>query len=145
MARYLILVIGILTAFRAFGADSYLCVTDLLTGFAFDSDRKAWKRTHFQAQEKFIISRASNQKYAWTVTVVGESRPHGYCEVDFSKAGILFCKGVYFDIHLNNKSLRFLYVHYIGYWDEGVMKDIFPDMKEGDNTPAMGIGKCSPI
>lgn len=146
MARYLILLIGTLTAFRAFGADSYLCVTDLLTGFSFDKGAKQWREANFNAREKFIISKADKEKYAWEVKVVGESAPYIFCENDFNDYGVLYCEGSYHEIRFNNTNLRFLFFHSVGYWNDGdAFRRLFPDSKEGDNTPAIGIGKCSPI
>jgi hypothetical protein len=44
-----------------------------------------------------------------------------------------------FDLRFNKRQLRFLSVYPIGYWSDDTSN---PAHREGDNTPALAIGKC---
>ncbi len=137
----LLLLLGLLLPFHAAAADSYLCVADLTTGFSYDGAKKKWKSADFRSDKKLVISRGKQKSHTWEAKEVGDSLPGATCEKDFNDAGNLFCSGV-FDLRFNSRSLRFLYVYPIGYWSDGDK----PGMsREGDNTPAVAIGKCSPV
>jgi hypothetical protein len=138
---FMFLLFGMLASLNAHASDSYLCVTDLTTGFSFDSARSRWKSTDFRSEKKLVVSRAKQKAYAWEAREMGDSLPGAACEKDVNEAGNLFCSGV-FDIRINTRSLRFLYVYPIGYWSDD---DKTAMSKEGANTPAMAIGKCSPL
>lgn len=136
-----LLLLGLLLPLHAGAADSYLCVADLTTGFSYDGAKKKWKSADFRSDKKLVISRGKQKTHAWEAKEVGDSLPGATCEKDFNDAGNLFCSGV-FDLRFNSRSLRFLYVYPIGYWSDGDK----PGMsREGDNTPAVAIGKCSPV
>lgn len=120
---------------------SYLCALDEMTGFSYDKSLKQWHATNFRASKKFILSRSKQQKFAWEVTEVGSTLPGAACEKDFNESGNIFCTGL-FELRFNRNQLRFLYFHAIGYWNDDNSSDLF---KEGSNTPAIGIGKCSPL
>lgn len=135
------LLLGAFLPFHASAADSYLCVAELATGFSYDGAKKKWKSADFRSEKKLVVSRSKQKSHAWETKEVGDSLPGATCEKDFNEAGNLFCSGV-FDLRLNNRTLRFLYVYPIGYWSDG---DKTGMSKEGDNTPALVIGKCSPV
>ena len=122
-------------------ADTYLCVVDAMTGFSIDKNTNRWRTTNFTAEKKVLFTRSKSGKVAWEVTEVGSSLPDAVCEKDFNEGGNLFCSGLG-EYKLNKQQLRFLYVYPFGYWDVDNKSDLF---KEGRNTPAMGIGKCSPL
>ncbi len=132
---------GLLTASGASAADSYLCIAEQTTGFAFDAGKKTWKSADFRSEKKIAITRSKQKPYAWEAKEVGDSRPGSSCESDFNEAGNLFCSGV-FDLRFNKRQLRFLYVYPIGYWSDDDSKG---PSKEGANTPALAIGKCRPL
>ncbi|MDP1609538.1 MAG: hypothetical protein Q8M11_00660 [Sulfuritalea sp.] len=140
MTRYLLsFLAGTLISLSAGASDSYLCTAELTTGFSFDSAKKKWTNAVFRSEKKLVIAKAKQKPYAWEVKEVGDARPGATCEQDFNEAGNLFCTGI-FDIRFNSRKLKFLYVYPIGYWsddDKGGMS------REGANTPAMAIGKCS--
>lgn len=128
-------------AAAAHAADSYLCVAELTTGFTYDAGKKAWKSADFRSEKKLAITRARQKPYAWEAKEVGDSRPAATCERDFNEAGNLFCSGV-FDLRFNKRQLRFLYVYPIGYWSDDSSN---PAYREGENTPALAIGKCKAL
>ena len=142
MTRYLLsFLTAALMSLNAGASDSYLCVADLTTGFAFDSAKKQWGSAMFRSEKKLVVAKAQQKPYAWEVKEVGDSRPGATCAQDFKEAGNLFCSGV-FDLRFNSRKLRFLYVYPIGYWSDD---DKGGPSREGDNTPALAIGKCSVI
>lgn len=142
MTRYLLpFLTGALISLNASATDSYLCVADLTTGFSFDNARKKWVSTDFRSEKKLVIARAKHKPYAWEVREAGDSRPGATCGQDFNEAGNLFCSGI-FDIRFNSRKLKFLYVYPIGYWSDDDKDGM---SREGANTPALAIGKCSPV
>lgn len=74
---------------------------------------------------------------------VGSSAPKFFCTHDF-EGYVLSCKG-FGDFIFNRHNNRFLSTYMLGYYSDD------PDQKdsvlgpEGSNTPAMSIGKCSPL
>lgn len=136
----LLFIVGALLSINSFAADSYLCVTELTTGLSYDKSTKKWKSADFRSEKKFVITRAKHKSYAWEVKEAGDNFPAVTCKSDFNDAGNLFCSGV-FDFRFNSKKLRFLYVYPLGYWSDDNSSGI---LKEGENTPALAIGKCSP-
>jgi hypothetical protein len=96
---------------------SYLCVTDMATGFAFDKGRQQWHSTTFRSGDKYIVSQPTTGKHAWEVKEVGERESLIWCGEDFNKYGLLFCEGVG-ELRMNKHTLRFLYVYPQGYWND---------------------------
>lgn len=138
-ARLLLAVLSAVTfAAPAVAAESFVCVTEMTTGFHYDAKAARWKNAVFRSEKKIAITRASKKPYAWEAKEVGDSRPAATCEQDFNEAGNLFCSGV-FELRFNKRHLRFLYVYPIGYWSDDKST---PATREGDNTPAMAIGTC---
>ncbi|MDP2134352.1 MAG: hypothetical protein Q8J99_12135 [Sulfuritalea sp.] len=135
------LLLGIGFSLSAIAADSYVCLAELTTGFSFDAGKNKWKSADFRSEKKLVLTRAKQKPYAWEAKEVGDSRPGATCEHDFNDAGNLFCSGV-FDIRFNSRTLRFLYVYPIGYWSDDARVGM---SREGANTPALAIGKCSPL
>jgi hypothetical protein len=122
---------------------SYLCVTDLATGFSFDKTTSSWKVANFAPRGKYLVSRSSGKGYAWEVKAVGDKEPQATCKKDFSEFGTLVCEG-FTELRMNRNSGRFLAIYAIGYWsdDKNLLDGI---LREGANTPNMEIGKCSPL
>lgn len=139
--------IAILTATSAQGAEDYICASDHVAGFAFDRDTKQWRATSFRADEKFLIKSSPKEDRAqgiyFTVTKTGSSRPDFVCERDFGTYGSLTCGG-FGQFKFNKRTLRFMSTYTIGYTDEGLGIGNL-NMQEGSNTPAMSIGRCTPL
>ncbi len=57
---------------------------------------------------------------------------------EFNDSGYLNCSGFY-ALSFNKKNLRFLLTYRVGYVNAGIAG------VEGDDTPSMTIGKCSPM
>lgn len=135
-----------LSAFHSIGmAQSFICSTDAATGFIFNKTSSAWEPTQFQSEHKFVFTPSKFGIYKFEVKNLGESTPFAFCENEFSDNGSISCRGLGQDFKLSSKSLRFLRTYQSGYWNEDAIKALLPSRKEGDDTPAMSIGKCSPI
>jgi hypothetical protein len=120
-------------------AESYLCVGDMTTGFSFDKNQRVWKRATFRSP-KFILARTNGEKSAWGVKEMGDTIPTSYCE-GFENE-VLMCGG-FFEFRMNRETLRFMSIYMFGYWTDDKSKSA--GKEEGDDTPALTIGKCSPF
>lgn len=133
---------GLLSS-TAFAGESYLCIADLATGFAFDKKQGTWGNTNFKPTGKYLVSKAMNKESNWEIKEVGDSMAFAFCKDDFSENGSLPCGGFY-EFRMNRNTLRFLRAYLIGYWTDGPKSpDRLPS--EGADTPAIHIGKCSPL
>lgn len=139
------------TGTLAKGRDGYFCTTDLATGFTFNKANKQWTTVSFQETDKYLITRASPAELklgnVWVVKKVGSNSPNFVCPEDFNDRGYLSSKG-YSEFTFNRKNNRFLSSYMIGYvtdaidGNEGTNPIWGP---EGSNTPAIKIGRCSPL
>lgn len=78
---------------------------------------------------------------------MGNEFPDATCSQDFNEYGVLTCSNMY-EFRFNRNNLRFMAVYMIGYWTDNnpaIPGSSSFKFKEGDNDPAMQIGKCSPI
>ena len=119
-------------------ADAYLCTAEMITGFNYDSVRKGWRSADFRSEKKIEIRRAKQKSHAWEAREPGDALPGAMCQQDFNEAGNLFCSGV-FELRFSRRQMRFLYVYPIGYWNDA---SDGPASREGENTPALAIGRC---
>lgn len=126
-------------------AQSYVCAVDAATGFAYDKATRQWKSADFKPDSKYVISRTKEQSHAWQVTETGASVPTAFCEKGFTDDGELGCSGLGYEFFFNRKSMRFLKAYMIGYWNEESMRAISPKRREGDDTPALLIGRCTSL
>ena len=140
MGALVILLLVCLISTAALADESYLCIGEHATGFSFNEKNKTWSTAKFK-EEKWIVKRSADSNYKWEVYEFGENFPVSACEHDFNDAGNLFCDGIV-QFRMNKEKLRFLYIHPLGYWSDN---ENFKILKEGKNTPAMQIGKCSKI
>lgn len=145
-----IIIAGLLSlaATAACAADSYLCVTQMVTGFVYDKDAGEWSSASFNANRRYVVSRARVDGFAWEVVQVGETRPSTLCKSDFTGAGNLSCEGSH-QFKMNRTNRRFLHAYLMGYWTDrsgepGAMGNPYL-FKEGENTPFVEIGTCSPL
>ena len=137
------LLCGLLSV-SASASTSYLCLTDMDTGFAFDKDRQQWHSVDFRAESKYVVSKATTGAHAWEVKQVGYEIPFIVCTQDFNELRLLFCAGIG-DFRMNKHTLRFLYSYPIGYWNTAPEGSPHQGLREGADAPHMAIGKCSPL
>lgn len=128
---------------------SYLCVADKAAGLGFDKGRGTWESKTFKADSKYLVSQASQAELAistdkWLVKEIGQSFPSYSCAEGFSKQGQIYCRG-FGEFKFNRENSRYLRTYTFGYYNDtpGKTDPLFG--AEGDNTPVVEIGKCSPI
>lgn len=138
---------GLLVSSLTVAADGYLCVTDMTTGFSFDSASKRWNTTTFKATAQFVVRRPNADDKAlyekaatakWVVKETGYPIPTAFCAEDFNIAGYLSCGDGLQSFRMNKNDLRFLIAYTVGYVGRA-------KADEGGDTPNIAIGKCSPI
>ena len=144
--RMVSLVIFVFLLPSALYAESYLCITDLSTGFAFDKQRKTWTIERFNPKGKYILTASEKDPSKWEVREPGDKMPSAWCEGGFSVLGALRCDG-FIDFRMNKHNLRFVSTYLAGFWTDNIPRNI-PGAEdahfiEGDNTPYIQIGKCS--
>ena len=132
----------------AHAEDSYLCVTEKVTGFVYDRASGNWSSTNFNDERQYIVSRSRAQGVAWQVAQVGEVIPSTLCRSDFTHSGNLSCEGPH-QFKMNKANRRFLHAYLMGYWSDHssetrAMENPFL-FKEGENTPFVEIGTCRPL
>lgn len=127
----------VLYSCNSISQSGYLCIPDLATGFAYQKNIDKWVTTKFNVSgEKYLLTK--NNKGIWEWRNFGEKSPGIYCEEDFNEYGYISCSG-FSQISFNNKNLRFLKIYKIGYVNKGIAG------KEGEDTPSMEIGTCTPL
>ena len=118
-------------------ADSYLCVADKATGFKLDKTTKIWRSTNFDVSDnKYIVAKSKFEAFNWDVTTVGEKFPDYLCE-DRIIDQVFHCNDISTNFYFSTKTLRFMSV-YVGDYVALLGGD-------GDSTPLIEIGKCSPL
>ena len=126
--------------------ESYVCLSEASTGFKLNELTKTWESATFSTRQKYIIKRLTwSEKAAeeelggraseWQVMKVGVDISVAKCRDDFSRAGMLFCRGSQ-DFRFSKKTLRFLSVYFFGYLVDG------PSHRD---TPFMELGVCDKI
>ena len=154
-----LLVIPILSvAFsRAASADGWICIPDRATGVIFDKGTGSWHEARFGVYGKRYIIRhlTDAERRGWELTLgpqdhsplqfeFGEVGSHDlepciYDHVDKNGNHTLICGLSLAERHIqfSPQTLRFQYVYLVGY--------VLPGNVEGEDTPYIEIGKCSPI
>lgn len=133
----------------AVAADSYLCISDQSTGFAFNKDTGQWKPANFTAGKKYVLSRDGK---GWVLKEFGQANPVLRCPNDFNPSHYLGCDDGSMQFRMNSRILRYELAYLLGYYvdynelDSSLAK--IPGatlLHEGDDNPAIEIGKCSPL
>ena len=131
---------------EASAIDSYLCVSEISTGFRYNKALDKWEIVNFIVDvNKFIVSRSMDKNIAWEVNRKGESSEYSICKKDFDEYGFLYCESNII-FKMNRVNLRFINIDPTGYYnsksenDQNVML-----FKDGSSTPYIEIGRCSII
>lgn len=115
-------------------AESYICIPDKATGFAYNKSTKTWYTTSFNIQEtKYILSNTDGN---WVWKEVGKTFDSKCGKLN--DYGFITCEDFGSTIHFNSKTLRFMNAYLMGY----VTGDIKSD---GGDTPSLEIGRCSKL
>ena len=116
---------------------SYLCVTELSTGFRGDQDSGKWQVASFK-ERKYIVFEPKAGSSELHVRQIGSSSPIAQCKSAPEWGGdALHCSGRE-EFWMDTKNLRFTVTYPHGYWDTGQR------MATG-GTPFIAIGKCSEL
>lgn len=155
MRRLCRLVLASVLPACAFGAgepESYVCVADVAAGLKFDPTTKTWSGGEFVSTHKVVLKRApprlATQGFVWAVWQTGsDGLPEYGCKMDFDERGFLYCAG-FGEFRFNKTNLRFVSTYIYGYVDDG-LPGIDPLTErvrvEGQDTPVVRAGKCSPL
>ena len=128
----------------ASAGDSYICISDMSTGFKYNKALDKWEIANFITdEEKYIVSRSIDKNIAWEVKRIGESSELAFCKKDFDEYGFLYCESNII-FKMNKLNLRFLKINPIGYYNSSSKnnQDIVL-YKDGSSMPYIEIGKCS--
>lgn len=129
-------------------AETWLCITDMATGFNYNKSTKRWESTDFTVDdEKFIIRRSNREGFAWEIQKFGDQNafPYAVCKDDFNSAGVISCRRFSGLIIFNSKNGRFSRAFGGSYtaYDRNSSIDIFRE--EGSDSPVVALGRCSKI
>jgi hypothetical protein len=120
---------------NAIAQTGYVCIADKAAGFSFDTYSKTWNNANFKVSDsKYVLSKSGG---SWQWKKMGESYPSSCGE--FSEYGYLKCDNGFTQVSFNKKNLRYMKSYLVGYVNGGIAG------KEGEDTPNIEIGKCSPI
>ena len=132
----------------ALAAEAFACIVEQAAGLAFDQTTKSWQATTFKPNQTLVVKRpqASDPRtkgYKWIAVEPGSNIPKYLCEHEFSEDGGLLCKGLFGQLHLNHRTLRFLQVQTFGYVEGTTGQLAAFNSREGDNTPYLAAGQCT--
>ena len=134
MKKYLLLLLTLGSS--VVSAESYLCIPDRSTGFAYNKNTKIWYTTSFNVSDKKYLLSISDGKWKWKT--IGDSEFSYLPCGEFNEYGYISCLDL-MQVTFNRKNLRFLLTYNIGYTNYGIAGN------EGDDEPHMEIGRCSKI
>jgi hypothetical protein len=155
--QYIFPILFFLMSTSAFGADSYLCKSDRMTGFVFDEDNKSWQQSSMKETRQYIVKKVKEgsqekkicdnimrgKKIHWIVAEVGDSFPFAFCQQDINEQGNLVCNYATGDLYLNTNNMKFSNTYAIGYLTGRAGAKLSSHVVE--KTQNMEYGKCSPL
>ena len=139
--KNVVVLLLLMVSTSVFASESYLCIADKITGFKFNKQSKNYEPADFNVREsKYILKNNDN---TWEWKDFGETFSIFTCSTSFSSQGALICEG-FETVEFNKNNLRYIKTSTIGYIHVGskIGKGV---VKDGENTPFMEIGKCSPM
>jgi len=131
---------------EASAMDSYLCVSDISTGFRYNKALDKWEIVNFIGDlNQYIVSRSIDKNFAWEVKRKRESSELSFCKQDFDEYGFLHCESNII-FKMNKFNLRFVNINPSGYYNSTLKNDQRVMLyKDGSSTPYIEIGRCSII
>lgn len=112
--------------------DSYLCVSEASGSVFYNESQKKWEGTAFSTNNEKIILTKKNGK--WKFKNFGYSFENDCGEMN--EFGTFRCNIIFGEFLFNSKTKRYLKSYAVGYVDGN---------DNNNNTPAVTIGKCSPL
>lgn len=130
--KMLALTIFTLFSTNALADASYLCITDLVSGFHHDENRDNWEHTTFLPGERFAIN--ERRKDVYEVKKLGDERTwSAICTARTDLTDDSFsCTSGTDQFHFNRKLLRFTSFRFFGYWNGST------------DSLSISIGQCFP-
>jgi hypothetical protein len=117
---------------NAVAESDYVCITDFVSGFHYDSDRNNWKHATFLPGERFMIHERSEDAYR-VERIDDHSSWSAICTARTDQTEDSFsCTSGTNQFHFNRKQLRFTAFRYFGYWNGST------------DSISISIGKCFP-
>jgi hypothetical protein len=111
---------------------TYLCIATKSTGFYYDKSSKEWTNTTFKISDSKKLIKKKGSSWEWSEFGDKHSRP--YCKE--RGKDYVDCNTFGGELSLNTKNMRYMETYIFGYID---------GQDNNDNTPAITIGKCSPL
>jgi len=129
-------------------AESYQCISDMATGFRYDTARKEWREASFRARQRYLLTRPSEAEVAlmkphpvaWILKAAHNNSVEGTCSKDFGTFEFVMCSGIS-EFRFSRVTGRFLRAVLSGYY----LDDPNSRWPEGGLTPHVEIGRCSLI
>ena len=125
--------------------ERYICVQEMVTGFAFDEKLNKWTNAVFQPTGKYTVTTSISGGRPYQISKIGLKAPVGYCEKGFTDQGDLFCNMSYGQFIFNKPTGRFLVSYMAGYYASGPGGRFTDGSGLGLDTPFVAIGKCTPF
>ena len=139
MNKILVLLL-LMVSTNVFANGSYLCIADKSTGFSFNKRSETYESENFNVSESKYILKNNNNTLEWT----DFGKNYSICEGSFNTYGFFNCNALGEQIIFNKNNLRYVKSSIFGYTSVGSPfgKSV---IKDGENTPFIEIGKCSPM
>ena len=118
-------------------SEGYVCIGDKSTGFRYDKSSKSWITSTFNVSDSKYTLTLSNGQWKWNKLGEKSSLPSDCGK--FNEYGYLHCSPLLKKLTFNKKNLRYMLIYDVGYVNGGLFGN------EGEDTPNMEIGKCSPL
>ena len=116
---------------------SYLCTTEMSTGFRGEENTGKWRVVSF-AERKYVVFEPKPGSKDLYVRQIGSANPIAQCKTALEWGGdALHCSG-WEDFWMDTRNLRFTVTYPHGYWDtaQGMATA---------GTPFIAIGKCAEL
>ena len=141
MAKWMAMVLVVTSGAMA---DSYQCVGEQTTGFAYNQISGDWDRDDSQIQGSYLVSKAQGteaKQFAYVVTAISDpDLGYATCRNAFDEQGALSCLGLAFNLEMNRATGRMIVIQK-GHFLEGTTGEnrLNPDSVVAE------VGKCTPF
>jgi hypothetical protein len=123
--------------------EAYVCVASHATGFVYDEESKSWKPTIFKSAQEYIVSKPTDKRFSYIVSIVGMDTSWADCVEGFDEWGFLFCRSGSGFFRFNKSNGRFLYGSLFGYYN--VLNELNDITDKESDTPYILMGNCSAL
>jgi hypothetical protein len=131
MKKLIALILMLMYTNSCFAQQAYICVADSSTGFKYNSNSRIWEQTGFRVSEDKKLLKKVGQGWEWS----SFGSTYGEKCGEINSYGLLNCDILFGTLRFSKNTLRYIETYTVGYIDGD----------KGGNTPAITIGKCSPL